>query len=105
MLLCSNTIDKKNKDAYVNEAQTIINFRVLFHIMNLAISEEVHPQVNAIATQKLKSLSTQLAKSTDAISAEMVNRIKNFQEYPDKFEVVPSPKIPDGSPIGMDCFH
>ncbi|MGB3142519.1 MAG: zinc-dependent metalloprotease, partial [Maribacter sp.] len=101
----SNTIDKKNKDSYVNEAQTIINFRVLFHIMNLAVSEEVHPQVNAIATQKLKSISTQLAKSTDAISAEMVNRIKNFQEYPDKFEVVPSPKIPDGSPIGMDCFH
>ena len=103
--IVSNTVDKKNKDAYLEEAQTIINFRVLFHMMNLAVSDEVHPQVNAIATQKLKTVSSQLAKNTDAISVEMVSRIKNFQEHPDKFEVVPSPKIPDGSPIGTDCFH
>lgn len=105
--LISATINKKHKDAYLNEAQTTINFRVLFHIMNLAGHTEVHPQVNAIASQKLKELSFQLVKDSrnNAIHAEMIKRIKEFNEHPDLFKVIPSPKIPDGSPIGMGCFH
>ncbi|MEH6746513.1 MAG: zinc-dependent metalloprotease [Maribacter arcticus] len=105
--LISTTINKKHKDAYLSEAQTTINFRVLFHIMNLAGHTEVHPQVNAIASQKLKELSFQLAKDSgsNAIYAEMIKRIKEFNEHPELFKVIPSPKIPDGSPIGMGCFH
>ena len=105
--LISATINKKHKDAYLNEAQTTINFRVLFHIMNLAGHTEVHPQVNAIASQKLKELSFQLVKDSgnNAIHAEMIKRIKEFNEHPELFKVIPSPKIPDGSPIGMGCFH
>ena len=105
--LISATINKKNKDAYLSEAQTTIDFRVLFHIMNLAGHTEVHPQVNAIASQKLKELSFQFAKDSgsNAIHAEMIKRIKEFNEHPELFKVIPSPKIPDGSPIGMGCFH
>ena len=105
--LISKTINRKHKDAYLSEAQTIINFRVLFHIMNLAGHTEVHPQVNAIASQKLKELSFQLVKDSgsNAIHAEMIKRIKEFNEHPELFKVIPSPKIPDGSPIGMGCFH
>jgi len=105
--LITATINKKQKDAYLSEAQTIINFRVLFHIMNLAGHTNVHPQVNAIASQKLNELNIQLIKDSgsNAISAEMVKRIKTFREHPELFKVIPSPKIPDGSPIGMSCFH
>lgn len=105
--LIAATINKKQKDAYLSEAQTIINFRVLFHIMNLAGHTNVHPQVNAIASQKLNELNIQLIKDSgsNAISAEMVKRIKTFSEHPELFKVIPSPKIPDGSPIGMSCFH
>lgn len=105
--LIAATINKKQKDAYLSEAQTIINFRVLFHIMNLAGHTNVHPQVNAIASQKLNELNIQLIKDSgsNAISAEMVKRIKTFREQPELFKVIPSPKIPDGSPIGMSCFH
>jgi len=105
--LISNTINKEHKDAYLSEAQTIINFRVLFYLMNLAGHSNVHPQVNAIAAQKLQELSIQFAKeaSNNAIYAEMLKRIKEFKERPELFKVIPSPKIPDGSPIGMSCFH
>ena len=105
--LILTTINKKHKDAYLSEAQTTINFRVLFHIMNLAGHKEVHPQVNAIASQKLKELSLQLAKDSggNPIHAEMIKRIKEFYDHPELFKVIPSPKIPDGSPIGMGCFH
>lgn len=105
--LITSTINKKQKDAYLNEAQTIINFRVLLHIMNLADHTNVHPQVNAIASQKLKELRSQFSKDSgsNAISAEMVKRINAFDEHPELFKVIPSPKIPDGSPIGTTCFH
>ncbi|SEC21043.1 protein of unknown function [Maribacter dokdonensis] len=105
--LIASTINKKQKDTYLNEAQTIINFRVLYHIMNLAGHTNVHPQVNAIASQKINELNMQLMKDSEAnaISAEMVKRIKSYREHPEQFKMIPSPKIPDGSPIGMSCFH
>ncbi|MGB5553736.1 MAG: zinc-dependent metalloprotease [Flavobacteriaceae bacterium] len=104
--LLSATVQKSGKDAYLNQAQNSINFRVLFHIMNLAASDAVHPQVNAIANHKLRALKTNLlVGGKDQIAVEMLRRIDNFYEHPEQFKVVSAPKIPDGSPIGMDCFH
>lgn len=99
------TVFSQKKDTYLSEVQQIINYRVLFHIMNLAQQEKVHPQVNALAHKQIKDLRTSLLKSSaSATSVEMVRRIDRFYSDPDKFKVIPSPKIPDGSPIGMDCF-
>ncbi|MBT8323642.1 MAG: peptidase, partial [Eudoraea sp.] len=82
-----------------------INYRVLFHLMNLAGHHAVHPQVNAIAHLKLKDVRAALLTSkAEANAMEMVKRIDHFFDEPDKFKVIPVPKIPDGSPIGMDCF-
>ncbi len=100
----ANTFGKNHKDAYINEAQQNINFRVLFHLMNLAASDEVHPQVNALANMQLKKLNG-MGMGNEAIKAEINRRIDEFYEHPETFKVVPSPKLPDGSPIGMDCFH
>ncbi|MFK7811003.1 MAG: zinc-dependent metalloprotease [Maribacter sp.] len=105
-IVASNTIRKVNKDSYFSEVQKNINFRVLFHLMNLAANDKVHPQVNAIAHETLDNLKSSLltgGKSTT--SREMVRRINNFNAHPDKFEVIAVPTLPDGSPIGMDCFH
>ncbi|MFS4469199.1 zinc-dependent metalloprotease [Maribacter sp. 2210JD10-5] len=104
--LISETIKKNHKDAYVSEVQNNINFRVLFHLMNLAAHTNVHPQVNAIANAQLMGLKTSLqTQGKNANTMEMVRRINNFYEHPEEFEVIPAQKIPDGSPIGMDCFH
>ncbi|WP_108424634.1 zinc-dependent metalloprotease [Flagellimonas amoyensis] len=100
-----NTFDLSHRDAYEEEVQNTINFRVLYHIMNLAAHNDVHPQVNAMANETLKSLKTQLlGNGKSAISAEMVKRIDNFMEEPSEFKLIPVPDIPDGSPIGMDCM-
>lgn len=104
--LTSNTIRKTNKDFYLNEVQNNINFRVLFHLMNLAAHDEVHPQVNAIANKALGDLkSSLLISGKNATAMEMVRRINAFNVHPDKFKVIAAPKLPDGSPIGMGCFH
>lgn len=99
------TFDLSHRDAYEEEVQNTINFRVLYHIMNLAAHDNVHPQVNAIANETLKSLKSQLlGNGKTAISAEMVQRIDNFMEEPSEFKLISVPDIPDGSPIGMDCM-
>jgi len=102
----SSTMDKDFKDPYLDAVQQNINFRVLFHIMNLAVGKNVHPQVNAIANSKLKELKTRILTDKKGVNAaELVRRIDNFFEAPGEFKVLSVPKIPDGSPIGMDCFH
>ena len=74
--------------------------------MNLAAHDNVHPQVNGIANKQLTKIAFEtLGSFGDGIKGEMARRIKNFYEHPDKFEVIVAPKLPDGSPIGMDCFH
>ncbi len=99
------TINKQHKDSYVSEVQQNINFRVLYHMMNLAAHDKVHPQVNAIANLKLKELKGRLMAKSGAIAPEMVRRIDKFMKAPEKFEIIPVSKIPDGSPIGMDCMN
>ncbi|MFS4491580.1 zinc-dependent metalloprotease [Maribacter sp. 2308TA10-17] len=104
--LAKKTSGLNSKDPYIREVQQNINFRVLFHLMNLAAHKNVHPQVNAIANQQLMELkSILLTSGKNANAMEMVRRINAFYAHPDKFEVIPAPKLPDGSPIGMDCFH
>ena len=101
-----NTIQKELEDSYLNEVQQNINFRVLFHLMNLAAHSNVHPQVNAIANATLRKISlNNLVEVGNPNKMEMARRINNFNEHPDKFKVIATPKLPDGSPIGMDCFH
>lgn len=104
--LIVNTLEINHKDSYLNTVQQNINFRVLFHLMNLAAHKEVHPQVNAIANQKLKKIALDMKRSfDDPIQGEIARRIGDFYEYPQLFKVIPTPKLPDGSPIGMACFH
>ncbi|MDB4293676.1 zinc-dependent metalloprotease, partial [Maribacter sp.] len=101
-----NTIGRNHKDSYLSEVQQNVNFRVLFHIMNLAAHDGVHPQVNALAHEKLKALkSSEFTAAKNAYRMEMVRRIDHFFEEIADFKVIATPKLPDGSPIGMDCFH
>lgn len=101
-----NTVGASNRDAYLDEVQQTINFRVLYHIMNLAAHDTVHPQVNAIAHESLKNLKASLLGGEKSpIAVEMVRRIDAFLDKPENFKLIPTPKIPDGSPIGMDCMN
>ncbi|RYC51325.1 zinc-dependent metalloprotease [Flagellimonas olearia] len=101
-----STIGASNRDAYLDEVQQTINFRILYHIMNLAAHDAVHPQVNALAHESLKNIKASLlGGEKTAIAIEMVRRIDAFLDKPENFKLIPTPKIPDGSPIGMDCMN
>lgn len=104
--LLADTMDESHNNTYLQEVQNTINFRVLYHLTNLAAHKGVHPQVNAIAKETLNELRTAMLNGKKSpISVEMVRHIDAFFNAPTKFKLVPVPKIPDGSPIGMDCMH
>lgn len=104
--LIEATIESQKQSDYQSEIQNSINFNVLKHLMNLSANDNSIPQVKALVNAKLKALQQNLLKDDTAIHREMYYRIEQFMEEPEKFEVIPSPKIPDGSPIGsFQCIN
>ncbi|WP_373017563.1 zinc-dependent metalloprotease [Muriicola sp.] len=101
--LINSTVKRSFKDPYLSEVQRTVNYRVLMHLMSLAAHKEVHPQVNALSGAALNQLRSWMVTSGDPDMREMVRRIDEFNKERDDFEVIASPKIPDGSPIGMAC--
>ena len=103
--LLDKTLHKKVSDAYLEEVQRTINYNVLKHLMNLSIHKQAIPQVKAFAKGKLAQLKDQYQAAGNSAAQEyfMYTEITKFLEDPKDFKVLPSPKIPDGSPIG--CFE
>jgi hypothetical protein len=87
---------------YLLEVQMQINYNVLQHIMNLAVHDKSYFQVKALANNALLELSKSLDKMDlpEIYVLQFKYLIEEFFEHPELFKVIPSPKIPDGSPIG-----
>lgn len=103
--LLSATMEKSHKDPYLQEVQEVINFRVLDYIFHLASSDAPHPQVTATTYAILERLKEQKNQEKSLQAKEMVRRIKTFLKEPADYQLPDSPKIPDGSPIGMACTN
>lgn len=103
-VIVDNTISNNFKDSYLNEVNMVISYRVLDYIMDLSKNKQVLPQVNAIAMDKLMSISNELRSSSEVNAKQMRLRIKQFLENKYEYQKSTVLKIPDGSPIGMDCF-
>ena len=99
------TLEKSFKDDYYNEVQATINYNVIKHFKNLYSSDKSIPQVKAITSNLLTNLVSQWGASSDVDKKYMALDIEKFLKEPEKFKSIPSPKIPDGSPIGsFECY-
>lgn len=94
------TLKNRLSGDYRKEVQKTINYNVIKHLKNLYVSKKTIPQVKAKVYVELVNI----AENADAAWADekmyLATDIKQFLEEPEKFEPLPSPKIPDGSPIG-----
>jgi hypothetical protein len=95
----------KAKNKYHKEIQHTVKANVLKHLMSLSVNKQAYLQVNAIAYAKIKELIPILERKSTDVTDEMYNKyyldqINRFIKAPEKFKVLSSPKIPDGSPIG-----
>ena len=101
-----NSFKKTHKDTYHQELQNVVNVQVLNQLFYLAANKNNYTQVTAIVNSKIEEIAswlrTRKSKGTQLMyDKELVNSISTFKNDPSKFKKAPSPKIPDGSPIGM----
>ncbi|MBJ2173034.1 zinc-dependent metalloprotease [Aureibaculum sp. A20] len=101
------TFKKQHENTYHRELQNIVNAQVLNQLFALAAYEDNYLQVNAIVNAKLNELESWLnsSKTTELqkmINIEFVNNIEKFKKNPTNYKKTEAPKIPDGSPIGME---
>ena len=73
----------------------------------MAANKNTYKQVTAIVNSKIEEIASWLRKRKSKgvqlqYDKELVRSIIAFKKDPSKFKKVQSPKIPDGSPIGMD---
>ncbi|QCX39535.1 zinc-dependent metalloprotease [Aureibaculum algae] len=106
-VVIKETFKKQHENTYHQELQNIVNAQVLNQLFALAAHEDNYPQVNAIVNTKLNELESWLnsVKTTELqkmINTQFVNNIEKFKKTPANFKKVEAPKIPDGSPIGME---
>jgi hypothetical protein len=102
-----HSIEKTYKDSYLQELQNVINVQVLNQLFYLSTYDGSYRQVNAIVNAKLdevlESLKDARAKGVQKIyHQELIRMIQQFKKNPTKFKKPNVPKIPDGSPIGME---
>ncbi len=102
-----NSFKKSHKKRYHQELQNVVNTQVLNQLFGLAANPSNYSQVNAIVNYKLDEISNWLrsrkVKGVQKMyTIEFLKLITEFKKAPSKFKKARSPKIPDGSPIGMN---
>lgn len=102
----NQSFKRTHKNSYLQELQNVVNAEVLNQLFALSANTSSYRQVNAIVNYKLDEINKMLLRSKASgkqkyYHMEFVKMIKEFKQNPSKFKKVRSPKIPDGSPIGM----
>ncbi|BFP42922.1 zinc-dependent metalloprotease [Flavobacteriaceae bacterium GF1] len=107
--LLEETIKGKKNKGYKGEIQKLVNWQVLQHLMQVAGHKESYPQITETVLFEMMRLKTYLGegpRATDPFAILMKKEVEKFIGNPRGYEAkTKAPKIPDGSPIGMDCFE
>lgn len=103
----SSSFKKSHKDSYYQELQYVINVQILNQLFALSSNQNMYKQINAIVNAKIDEIQGLLLRSEkkgvqQLYTKEMVKMIVDFKKNPTKFKKQSTPKIPDGSPIGME---
>ncbi|MHA7058882.1 zinc-dependent metalloprotease [Aquimarina sp. M1] len=103
--LINIVFETKTKNNYHNEIQQTVKSNALKHLMNLANNRNTYTQVQALAYNSLNQIKLLLNSEKQkgiykAYNDYYIKQIQDFMKKPEDFKLIPSPKIPDGSPIG-----
>ena len=106
--IINGSIIRSAPKGLAGEVKRNVDFVVLDHLMNLAISKEASPAVNSIAMQSVSLLNEQLKRSRGRTSRDKAHlnmihkKINIFLDEPSTFDPIKIPSPPPGSPIGSD---
>ena len=107
--LVKNSIKKVHKNTYHQELQNVVNKQILNHLFYLGAHQNSYQQVSAIVHFRLDEIAGFIRSKKSSGTQKMVDTavlksISDFKKNPAKYVKTQAPKIPDGSPIGMDKF-
>jgi hypothetical protein len=101
--LINSSFNTSYKNPYLQLVQRQYQQNVLKYLMGLAVSDKVFMEVSAMANNYLNEIDKDyLSDSKDIYLAEFKRMIEKFKDEPEDFKLSAAPKIPDGSPIGVD---
>jgi len=90
--------------SYVAEVDRTIGYVTLQRVFYLLSHKKTSFQVNAIVNSELDILINNFKKGDD-FQKQLLREIQDFRKAPEKFTMITTPKIPDGSPIGsFQCY-
>ncbi|MEM8891372.1 MAG: zinc-dependent metalloprotease, partial [Bacteroidota bacterium] len=109
--LISGLWKMETKSSYHEEILRLVQSRSLQHMMVLGRQENATPQVRAIINYKLMGLAEWLENRLDNLNDGgqaahyymSIQLIEAYLDDPEEWEALPVVRMPDGSPIGMDC--
>ncbi len=104
--LLNRTIKDIPNDSYQAEVQRTINYSVLYELFDVGVNSNSSSQVRALVISELMRLKNWLEEhKTNPTHRMLAFEIERFLKEPSQFKKPKVPKIPDGSPIGMDCLE
>lgn len=89
---------------YKEEIKLTVMYVTLQRLFYLLANNHTSAQVKAIVNAELDDFMKNVPKN-DLFRQQLRREIEQFRMYPEKFKMAEVPKIPDGSPIGMDCLN
>ncbi|MFY0605509.1 MAG: zinc-dependent metalloprotease [Cyclobacteriaceae bacterium] len=107
----SNTWNAAYGNGLEKEIKMVVEKRVLYHLINLAVNTSSTETTAALASMEVDNLIGRIKKmknSNSLVKAHLAHCIAiydRFKEDPDDFSIPSTLSPPDGSPIGMDCMH
>ena len=100
-LLIEEIFKQKQYDTEAKAIQMVVQGNLLQHMMQLGQASNIPNAVRAEVHESLFALSSWLKdQRTHPYGNYYRNSIENYFEHPAELQVLASPKIPDGSPIG-----
>lgn len=104
--LVQETIRKSHPDSYLQASQETINFKVISSLLNVLNAPTISPLAAAEIHASVQGIRTTYHKKIGEPFAEyVVKTIDAFKANPADWKPMQTPVIPDGAPIGMDCFE
>ncbi len=103
--LLQATLYTSHSDPYLQATQETINFKVVSSLLNVLNAPSISPLAASEVNASVKGIREVYSKKTGAFASYLVQTIDQFKANPADWKPMLTPVIPDGAPIGMDCFE
>jgi hypothetical protein len=102
--LLQATLFTSHSDPYLQATQETINFKVLSSLLNVLNAPSISALAAAEVNASVKEIREVYSKKPGAFPTYLVQTIDQFKANPADWKPMQTPSIPDGAPIGMDCY-